>query len=196
MREFKLAERLLLLFTSPDSAAGIVGDLSEERGQRGTLWFWRQSLGTMLSLCRGVLLESPVVLALLVIAGYVLLQALTWGGLYGALYLFKVVEPAYYGPKEFMSLGIPLLTWPGGLLIGMAFVAVAQRRGMVACAAFVALHLMWSALSVCISAYSHDLPILSLVTAWLIMSLGPSLLLLLGGAMIRRRQNRKLLRTA
>lgn len=69
MREFKLAERLLSLFTSPDNAAGIVGDLSEERGQRGSMWFWRQVLGTMLSLCRGVLFESPLVVVPLVIAG-------------------------------------------------------------------------------------------------------------------------------
>ena len=50
MRDINRAERLLSLFTSPDSAAGIVGDLSEERGQRGSAWFWRQVLGTC-SLC-------------------------------------------------------------------------------------------------------------------------------------------------
>jgi hypothetical protein len=195
MRESKRAERLLSLFTSPDSAAGIVGDLSEERGPRGSIWFWRQVLGTMLSLCRGVLFESPLIVVPLVIAGYVLLQAIPLGGFYGALYLFKVFGPLY-GSKVFMFLEFLLLIWPSGLLVGMAFVALAQRGGMVACVMSAALALMWSAFSVCISAYANGVPILALIPAWLILSVGTSAFLLLGGAMVRRRQNRKLLRTA
>lgn len=194
MRDIKWAERLLSLFTSPDSAAGIVGDLSEERGQRGSMWFWRQVLGTMLSLCRGVLFESPLVVVPLVIAGYVLLQAIYLGIMYGELYLLlNGFQPTYVSSKVFISLATPLLYWTGTLLVGMALVAVAKRRGMVACAILAALVLLSS---MRIAVYANVLPILSLITIWLIMSLGVSALLLLGGAMIRRRQNRKFLRTA
>jgi hypothetical protein len=188
MRDIKRAERLLSLFTSPDSAAGIVGDLSEEQGQRGSMWIWRQILGTVLSLCRGAFFESPVVVMLLVVAGFVLLQAISLGVPLAELYLLNVLQPTY-GLEIFIFLASPLLGWPGKLLIGMALVAVAQRRGMVACAMLAALIVMLSVAFVVLVA--NTAPFL-----WLIKNLGTSVLLLLGGAMIRRRQIRKLLGAA
>lgn len=196
MRDIKRAERLLSLFTSPDSAAGIVGDLSEERGQRGSIWFWRQVLGTMFSLCRGALFASPFVVASLVVAGFVLLEANNWGVIYGGLYLLRTVQPMYVSPILFVILATLPLYGLGTLLVGMALVAQAQRRGMVACALLAALVLIRSTYSLCIAAYANDFRIRPMITIWLIAGLGTSALLLLGGAVIRRRQNRKLLRTA
>lgn len=189
MRDMKPAERLLSLLTSPDNASGIVGDLSEERGQRGSMWFWRQVLGTMLSLCRGVLFESPLIVLPLVIAGYVLLMAIFQGFIYAGLNLFKP-----YG-LMFMARAFVPLAWTSHLLVGMTLVAVAGRRGMVACVLLATLGVFLSIRAACILIFTsaNSLPTLPF---WLIHTLATTLLLLLGGALIRRRQNRKLLRTS
>lgn len=188
MRESRRAERLLSLITSPDNAAGIAGDLSEERDHRGSAWFWRQVLGTMLSLTRGVLVESPFVVVPLVLAGYVLLQALAWGVVHAELYLLNALQ-ATYGLDVFIGMTAPLFNWPGKLLVGMAMVAVAQRRGMVACVLLAALVVVSSIFSACVVySYANFFPLQIPVR-----SLGTSFLLLLGGALIRRRLNRKLL---
>lgn len=49
MRSASAAEWILSLFTPPDRAASIVGDLTEESSARGALWFWSSVLRTACS---------------------------------------------------------------------------------------------------------------------------------------------------
>jgi hypothetical protein len=46
-----IAERLLSLFTRPERAVSIVGDLTEEARSRSSAWYWVQLLGTASALC-------------------------------------------------------------------------------------------------------------------------------------------------
>lgn len=87
------------------------------------------------------------------------------------------------------------LAWTCHLLVGMTLVALAQRRGMVACVVLAAVGVLLSIRAACIFIFTsaNSLPALPF---WLIHTLATTLLLLLGGALIRRRQNRKLLHTA
>src|SRR5690606_17241682 len=86
------------------------------------------------------------------------------------------------------------LFWTANLLVGMTLVAVAQRRGMVACVVLAALQVLLSIRAACMVVFTVADPIAALPFL-LIDTPGTLSLLLLGGAMIRRRQNRKLLRT-
>lgn len=189
MRDIKRAERLLSLFTSPDSAAGIVGDLSEERGQRGSAWFWRQVLHTTLSLFRGALFASPVVVLLLVALGLTLLVVSSIGASLATRYM---ATPLHLDGLFAVSLAfsIPrLLGWSGALIAGATLVAIAPRLGMVACVLLAGIHsmlLLALVESVHAAGYSFWWP------GW-IPELATPAFPLLGGALIRRRQIRKLL---
>jgi hypothetical protein len=192
MRDIKRAERLLSLFTSPDSAAGIVGDLSEEQGQRGRVWFWRQVLHTTLSLCRGTLFASPVVVLLLVALGLTLLVVSALGVSVATRYMFA--SPHLDGTFAMsLALSIPRLRgWSGALLAGATLVAIAPRLGMVACVVLAGVHsmlLLALVQSVLAAGYQFWWP------RW-IPELATPAFPLLGGALIRLRQIRKLLRTA
>jgi hypothetical protein len=50
MRDACVAEWLLAKLTTRESVVAIVGDLVEQRDERGTLWFWASVAGTSLSL--------------------------------------------------------------------------------------------------------------------------------------------------
>jgi hypothetical protein len=201
MRDIKRAERLLSLFTSPDSAAGIVGDLSEERGQRGSAWFWRQVLGTTFSLCRGTWFESPLMVLLLVIAGLILCVAcdIAVANLYykyiDLFYNYLHVPDGYVGLVVMIST-TTLLSWSGGLIIGAAPVLVAPRLGMATCVLLAGIHTMLSAaLLVYTISVTPGVPPLSWIRPTVSL-FAYATILLMGGAIIRRRQIRKLLRTA
>jgi hypothetical protein len=189
MRNINRAERLLSLFTSPDSAAGIVGDLSEERGQRGSAWFWRQVLGTVFSLCRGALFESPVVVLLLVALGLALSVVVSLVTSVTVVNLFDQHPPM---SGWLIILISALFTWPGKLIAGATMVAAAPRTGMVACALLAGLQGML-ALAFALFGLSQTSPLWWL--SW-ITPLATPVLLLLGGAMIRRRWIGRTLRTA
>jgi hypothetical protein len=173
MRDIKRAEQLLSLFTSSDSAAGIVGDLSEERGQRGSAWFWRQVLGTTFSLCRGVWLASPVALLLLVLLGF----ALDVGLAVAQRYLWDFIAA--------ISI-LQLITYLLLLFIGAVLVAVAPRLGMAACVLLAIVRDLFSLSSMLyvISTFAHPVD----WWAWRFVILGfflAPLSLCLGGAIVR-----------
>jgi hypothetical protein len=73
MRDTTRAERLLSLFTSPDCAAAIAGDLTEERRDRGSIWFWLHVFGTTLALWRSAFTDAPLIVLMLAVAGCTLL---------------------------------------------------------------------------------------------------------------------------
>ena len=122
------AERLLSLFTSPDRAAGIAGDLTEERRHRGSLWFWLHVVGTTLALWRSAVTDAPLIVLMLAMAGCALLTAPALGGV-AAVALF----PQSIGsPVSWIALSF--FWWGGALWTGASLVGIAPRRGMAACA--------------------------------------------------------------
>ena len=170
------AERLLSLFTSPDSAAAIAGDLTEERQHRGSSWFWQHVLRTMLALWRSALTDAPLIVLMLVAAGCLLLAGPSFGGV-AAVYLF---------PRSSVSwIALPFFWWSGALWTGASLVSIAPRLGMAACATLaVAGEALLIAFGVSVlwqdghnAAFGLFYPI----------GLATTALLLLGGAIARRR---------
>jgi hypothetical protein len=188
MRDINRAERLLSLFTSPDSAAGIVGDLSEERGQRGGVWFWRQVLGTVLSLVRGALVESPGIVLLLVLLGIVLSVVVVSLG--------TAVAVRTMGPSNGLWIFLFLVSSAGALIAGATLVAAAPRVGMAACVLVAGIHtLMFLVVGLYLFSVAPHIAWVGWVS-FVVSRLSSLVLLCLGGAMIKRRWNGRTLRTA
>jgi hypothetical protein len=121
-------EGLLSLFTSSDRAEAIAGDLMEEREKHGSAWFWRHVAGTMLALWRSALMDGPLRVIMLAMAGCALFTAPAFGGV-AALRLF----PQWTGsPVSWIALS--LFWWGGALWTGASLVGIAPQRGMAACA--------------------------------------------------------------
>jgi hypothetical protein len=185
MRDINRAERLLSLFTSPDSAAGIVGDLSEERGQRGSVWFWRQVLGTVLSLVRGALVESPVNMLLLVLLGFAVSLVLSVGT------TSVVIHVSGLGPTSSLGIFLVLIRWSAALIVGATLVAAAPRLGMAACVLLTGIRmLLWLAGTLYLFSIAPDIIWPGRVFS-IFSGLVSQVLLLLGGAMIRQRWMRR-----
>ncbi len=127
MRDTARAERLFLLFTSPDCAAAIAGDLTEERRRRGSTWFWYQVLGTTLALWRQSVAAGPLTVLLLLPAGFMLLLGPAWAGTAAIAFIT-------YG--SFWPVGriaLALCWWGGALWAGLLLVNMAPRAGVAAC---------------------------------------------------------------
>lgn len=173
------AETLLSLFTSPDCAAAIAGDLTEERRQRGSSWFWQHVLRTTLSLWRSAWTDAPLMVLMLAATGCVLLAGPIFGGV-AAINLF----PSWSGsPGRWIALSF--FWWTGSLATGASLVSIAPRLGMTACAT---LAVAGQALLVAfgVSALWHGLQNAESVLFYAI-GLATTILLLLGGAIARRR---------
>jgi hypothetical protein len=80
MPNIGLAESVLSLFTQPDVAASIAGDLAEEFAAKG---FWPQVLRTAFALFFQQMASRPWRVAVLVLTGFVLTQIATSGILIG-----------------------------------------------------------------------------------------------------------------
>jgi hypothetical protein len=121
-------ERLFSLFTSPDRAVAIAGDLSEERKQRGWIWFWLHVVSVTLALWRSSTTEAPLRVLALVLAGLALLAAPAFGGVAVVLLFPQWMD----SPAGWIAL--PFFWWGGAFWTGVSLVAFAPRRGMAACA--------------------------------------------------------------
>src|SRR5512143_2405345 len=62
------SEALFSLFTSPDHAAAIAGDLAEERKTHGSAWFWVHVVRITLALWRCAAADTPLRVLALTIA--------------------------------------------------------------------------------------------------------------------------------
>ena len=128
MRDTARAERLLSLFTSPDCAAAIAGDLTEERPARGSAWFWLQVAGSMVALWRSALADAPRA---------VLAHAATGCALFAGPAFFGVFVVAMF-PQLIGSFvtwaALSLIWWGGAVWTGALLVGLAPQRGMAACA--------------------------------------------------------------
>ena len=132
MSNTALAEKVLALFTSPDRAAAIAGDLTEERERRGPAWFWLYVAGTTLALWRSAATDAPLRVLVLAVAGCALFTAPVFAGA-AAVGLFPL---SLGSPVSWVVLS--LFWWGGALWIGASLVTIAPRRGMVACATLAA----------------------------------------------------------
>jgi non-heme chloroperoxidase len=122
------AERLLSLFTSPDRAEAIAGDLTEDGISRGPIRFWVDVLGTTSALWRHAVTDAPLTVLRIVARGCALLFITSFAGVV-AVGLF----PQWVGsPISFVVLA--LIWWGGALWAGISLVGLEPKRGMVACA--------------------------------------------------------------
>ena len=125
MPDSDVAQRLLALFTSPDCAEAIVGDLIEER--RGSIWFWRHVLTTVVKLSRSAVAEAPLPILALAAAGCALFAVPAFAGV-AAVSLF----PLHFGSLVSCIL-LSLFWWTGALWTGASLVTIAPSRGMATC---------------------------------------------------------------
>lgn len=80
MPKYSLSATLLTLFTSPEHAQSIEGDLLEEARSRGRIWFWSHIVRTTSALWWKGFNESPFALfGLTVACGTVWFLMLFWG---------------------------------------------------------------------------------------------------------------------
>jgi hypothetical protein len=121
-------ERLFSLFTSPDRAVAIAGDLAEEREHRGWAWFWLQVLSITFTLWRNAATEAPLRVLALTLAGGVLLTAPALGGVAAVFLIPRLMD----SPVGWITLAF--FWWGGALWTGASLVALAPHRGMAACA--------------------------------------------------------------
>lgn len=137
MRDINRAEKLLSLFTSPDRAAAIAGDLAEERGRHGGAWFWRHVLGTAFSLGRNAMSEAPLAVLALVLPGLLLLAVLMIIGTVLTTLLVQLLNPGV--PLQLIAVGLLAIPgqfalWSyGASLTGARLVAASPKHGMLAC---------------------------------------------------------------
>src|ERR1044072_535564 len=113
MSDTTLAEKVLALFTSPDRAEAIAGDLVEARGERGSIWFWRQTLATTVALCGHTCAGAPLASLGLAAAGCWLLASFMLGGA-ATIGLF----PNQLGSTVSWMV-LSLLWWSGALFTGL-----------------------------------------------------------------------------
>jgi pimeloyl-ACP methyl ester carboxylesterase len=121
-------ERLFSLFTTPDRAVAMAGDLAEEREQRGWIWFWVHVVSVTFALWRNAAAEAPLRVLALALAGCALLTAPAFAGA-AAVNLFP---PLFGSAVNWISLSF--FWWGGALCTGASLVAIAAQRGMAACA--------------------------------------------------------------
>ena len=128
MRDTTRAEKLLSLFTSPDTATAIAGDLTEERQHRGSIWFWSHVLTTIVALWRNAVTSAPLANLKLAAAGCVVFATTAFGGT-AAVSLFPQIvgSPLYWT-------AVSIFWWGAAFWTGVALVSIAPRRGMAACA--------------------------------------------------------------
>lgn len=173
-----LAERLLSLFTSPDRAEAIVGDLAEESGRRGGMRFWIHVGSITLSLCRNIFAEAPWRLARLFLNGATMFTAPALAGTVSVGLFPHLLGSAV----NWVTLSI--FWWGGAFWAGSALVSLDPRRGMVACGL---LALVIEVLSITLAAAAGAETLQPVPLIFFVVALGVAIPLVAGGAFARRR---------
>ena len=171
-------ERLFSLFTSADRAEAMAGDLMEEREARGATWFWLHVVRIALALWRNGATEAPLLVLALTAAGSALFVAPALIGV-AAVYMC----PRAGSPVCWIALSF--FWWGGALVIGTLLVTIAPRRGMAACATLAAASALLL-MSFGVSGLWREPQSAEFVLFYAI-ALATTALLLLGGAIARRR---------
>jgi hypothetical protein len=126
MRDPSPVPALLSLFTTPDRAESIAGDLTEEREVRGSAWFWFHVFRTTSALFTNELSAAPVMTLALVALGFALFVSLAFTGV-AAVFLFPFI-----GSGASWGL-LSLFWWSAALCTGVSLVSIAPKQGMAAC---------------------------------------------------------------
>ena len=119
-----LSFTLLTLFTSPERALSIQGDLTEEARTRGRIWFWSQVMRTTGALWWRGFTQSPFAILGLTLSG-----GATWLLVIAGILAVELIA---------QSLGVPIAIalrealLLGALLTGMILGRAAPVRGMYA----------------------------------------------------------------
>ncbi len=120
-------ERLLSLFTTPDRASAIAGDLVEVNGEGSPFFVWLDVLRTALGLWRGTVADAPWRVLMVAMMGCVLVAGPAIAGI-AVVALF----PASIGsPVSWIAL--TCFWWIAALSAGAVLGSMAPRRGMAAC---------------------------------------------------------------
>jgi len=114
MPEPSLSFSLLSLFTTPEKAMEIEGDLIEQAGTRGPFWFGCQVALTSLALFRASMLRNFFVLALMSYAAY---ELCTKAYFYG-------IRPLRWYLRSDIGLAYATVTWLTYLLVAMLALTV------------------------------------------------------------------------
>lgn len=128
-----VVERLFSLFTSPDRAEAMAGDLVQERHDRGPGWFWWQTTVTIVSLWATAVGTAPFRTMLVAAFACALFVMPAFAGV-AAVGLF----PTLFGALAAWSL-LSIFWWGGALWTGASIVGVSRARGIPACVTVVAL---------------------------------------------------------
>lgn len=178
MPETERAQQLLALFTSPESAEGIAGDLAEGRNGGGSIVFWRHVVATMAALCGSIFSTAPLATLGLLTAGCFLFASSALGGAV-AVRLF----PQQVGSAASWIVLLSLW-WGGALCTGALLVGVAQVRGMAACVMLaITAEALLIPFALMVQRSSSAIPA---IVFYLIAALAP-LPLLTGGTLVRLR---------
>ena len=124
MANSSLSFTLLTLFTSPERAVSIQGDLTEEAGTRGRIWFWSQVIRTVGALWWNGFTQSPFAILGLTLSG-----GATWLLITLVLVAVQFVFSSLGAPLPISGRSVLLL---GGLLTGIILGRAAPVRGMYA----------------------------------------------------------------
>ena len=122
-------ERLFSLFTSPDRAAAMTGDLVEEREAGGRLWFWLHAAGVTFALWCGAMTATPLRTLGLMATGCALLIAPLAGGAVAVGIFPGLMTPAMNW------LGAATAAMGGAFATAAVLTGVARRFGVRASAA-------------------------------------------------------------
>ena len=117
----RLLERLFSLFTTPDRAEAMAGDLAEERDRRGPAWFWLHAAGVTFALCRRAAADAPLRALALTIAP--LLVATATVNLFPQL----IIPPRRWLP-------VSVVWWSAALSSAALLAAIARLRSSAASA--------------------------------------------------------------
>jgi len=192
----RFAEWLVSLFTLPNNAESIPGDLLEEFSQLATesgsavagRWYWRQVLKTVVHLAGAAFRSAPWSTTAAVVGGFLLRRLLAPVpelAIYAALRRYQIFDSHFGVYLFFASTGIDIGHILVFLLVGCAVAMVARGREM---AATTTLALIFGAMvvlsSVVILARGGD-PLL-----WrLLWYFADSFAIVLGGVIVRTRRS-------
>ncbi len=139
MRSGHAAEGLLALFTSPDRALSVVGDLSEQACSRGSIWFWFQIVRTTAAFFWQELCDAPLRIAFVVAAGWLAHQAIALYVAFPFAQLLGWTPPIYYTVHQRAAWLVGMLLF--GLilvpfLLGLLMARFSGGRSVTVCLAF------------------------------------------------------------
>ena len=126
MSDMSLSFSLLILFTSPERAVSIQGDLIEEGQTRGRVWFWSQIIRTTGALCWKRIARSPLAILGLTLSGGAV-WFLSTGILVVGVAVIEFVLHSLGVPVNIRFLWVFLL---GALSTGIILGQAAPVRGM------------------------------------------------------------------